>query len=56
MDPKGSNGITTGCTKLYQPGRAAELRAVAAAKQAAGTTPDVSESKRDGDGDAPSGR
>jgi hypothetical protein len=57
LDPKGgSDGITTGCTKLYQPGRAAELRAVAAAKQAAGTTPDASESKRDGDGDAPSGR
>ena len=56
LDPNGSDGITTGCTKLYQPGRAAELRAVAAAKQAAGTTPDASESKRDGDGDAPSGR
>ena len=47
---------TTGCTKLYQPGRAAEARAVAAAKEAAGTTSGTSESKRDRTGDAPSGR
>jgi len=47
---------TTGCAKLYQPGRAAEVRAVAAAKEAAGTTSGTSESKRDRTGDAPSGR
>ena len=47
---------TTGCTKLYQPGRAAEARAVAAAEEAAGTTSGTSESKRDRTGDAPSGR
>ena len=45
---------TTGCTKLYQPGRAAEARAVAAAKEAAGTTSGTSESKRDRTGDTPS--
>ena len=43
-------------TQLYQPGRAAEARAVAAAKEAAGTTSGTSESKRDRTGDAPSGR
>jgi len=47
---------TTGCAKLYQPGRAAEVRAVAAAKEAAGTTSETSESKRDRTGDTSSGR
>ena len=56
VDRTSSGAGTTGCTKLYQPGRAAEARAVAAAKEAAGTTSGTSESKRDRTGDAPSGR